>query len=135
MTVGDPGAGAFATGEIDRSGPGLLAVDVVRTGPGAVVCRLTGDLDLDLGSLAAVRAALADALDSGVKLLVVDLAGVGFCDSSGLNLLLRIRIEAEQAGVQMRLSALTSQVSRVFELTGALDVFSVHATAEAAERG
>jgi anti-anti-sigma factor len=132
MTVEDPGTGVFAAGEIDPSAPVFLGVDVIRTGAGAVVCRLAGDLDL--GSLAPVRAALDSALDSGVRLLVVDLAGVDFCDSSGLNLLLQVRIEAEQAGVQVRLAALTSQVSRVFELTGALEVFSVHATAEEAER-
>ncbi|HEV2638564.1 MAG TPA: STAS domain-containing protein [Actinocrinis sp.] len=132
MTVDDPGTGVFATGEIDPSAPGFLGVDVHRTDPGTVVCRLAGDLDL--GSLAPVRAALDGALESGTGLLVVDLAGVDFCDSSGLNLLLQVRIEAEAAGVRLRLAALTSQVARVFELTGALEVFSVHADAEEAQR-
>ena len=132
MTAEDPGRGVFATGEIDPAAPGFLGVDLARNGAGAVVCRPVGDLDLN--SLAPVRAALDRALESGARLLVVDLAGVGFCDSSGLNLLLQARIEAEQAGVRMRLAALTGQVSRVFELTGALDVFSVHSTAEEAER-
>jgi anti-anti-sigma factor len=131
MTVEDPGTGVFATGEMDPAAPGFLGVDVARTGAGAVVCRLAGDLDL--GSLGPVRAALDRALASGARLLVVDLAGVDFCDSSGLNLLLQVRIDAEQAGVQVRLAALTSQVARVFELTGALEVFSAHATAEEAE--
>ena len=131
MTAEDPGTGVFASGGLDPAAPGFLGVDVARTG-GAVVCRPVGDLDLN--SMAPVRAALDGALESGVRLLVVDLAGVDFCDSSGLNLLLQVRIEAEQAGVRMRLAALNGQVSRVFELTGALEVFSVHATAEEAER-
>lgn len=132
MTVDEPGTGVFATGQIEPPAPGFRGVDVARAGGGTVVCRLAGDLDL--GSLAPVRAALDGALEAGARLLVVDLAEVGFCDSSGLNLLLQVRIEAEQAGIEVRLAALTRQVARVFELTGALEVFSVHASAEEAER-
>ena len=133
MTVDDPGAGAYRAGTVDPAAPGYLGVQVARTEAGAMVCRLAGDLDL--GSLAPVRAALAGALESGPALLVVDLAEVGFCDSSGLNLLLQFRLEAENAGVTMRLAALTKQVSRVFELTGALDVFQVYPGVEEAEHG
>jgi len=100
---------------------------------GAVVCRLTGDLDL--ACLARVREAFDRALASGAPVMVVDLAEVGFCDSSGLNLLLQARLDAEAAGVVLRLAAPPPAVTRVFELTGAGGVFSVHASVEEAEHG
>jgi anti-anti-sigma factor len=131
MTLEEPGAGATAQQAVDPSAPGYLGVDVSWNPAGTVVCRLAGDLDL--GSLAPVRTALERALASHSPLLVVDLAGVEFCDSSGLNLLLQVRMDAEAAGVVMRLASLTPAVSRVFELTGAVGVFSIHASAEEAE--
>jgi anti-anti-sigma factor len=116
---------------VDKSAPGYLGVEVDRTGAGTVVCRLSGDLDL--GSLAPVRVALERALALRAPLVVVDLAGVEFCDSSGLNLLLQARLDAEAVGVTVRLASLTPAVARVFELTGASAVFSLHASVEEAE--
>ena len=127
MTADEPRGGAA----VDKSAPGYLGVEVDRTEAGTVVCRLAGDLDL--GSLAPVRVALQRALAPRAPLLVVDLAGVEFCDSSGLNLLLQARLDAEAVGVTMRLAALTAPVARVFELTGAGAVFSLYASVEEAE--
>jgi anti-sigma B factor antagonist len=100
---------------------------------GAVVCRLAGDLDL--ACVARVRADFDRALATGAPVLVVDLAEVGFCDSSGLNLLLQARIDTEAAGVALRLAAPPPAVTRVLEITGAGGVFSVHASVEEAEHG
>lgn len=111
----------------NEPGPGTAA-----SAPEArsVVCRIFGDLDLD--TVGAARAALDRALESRPPILVVDLSGVGFCDSSGLNLLLQARYEAEAAGVTMRLASPAVAVARVFELTGLAAVFSIHASAEEA---
>jgi anti-anti-sigma factor len=113
--------------------PWYLGVETRRTAAGAAVCRLTGDLDL--GSSAPVRTALEAALESGASPLIVDLERVQFCDSSGLNLLLQVRLAAQAAGVSLRLAGLTDSVARVFEITGAAGVFSIHASAEEAEHG
>jgi anti-anti-sigma factor len=109
-----------------------LGVETRRTGAGAIVCRLSGDLDL--GSSPPVRAALADGLAAKPARLIVDLSAVDFCDSSGLNLLLQLRLDAEAAGVPVYLAAPTSSVLRVLEVTGAAAVFSVHASVSAADR-
>ena len=114
---------------MNESGPGT---DASPPGAGSVVCRIVGDLDLD--TVGAARAALDRALASRAPVLVVDLSGVGFCDSSGLNLLLQARYDAEAAGVTIRLAALASAVARVFELTGMAAVFSIHTSAEEAVR-
>ncbi|WP_344468641.1 STAS domain-containing protein [Kitasatospora kazusensis] len=94
------------------------------TDTGAVVCRLVGDLDLD--NLGPARSLLEEALAMRPAALVVDLAGVTFCDSSGLNLLLQIRLDAQQAGVPMRLAPVPDQVARLLDITGATGVFSIH---------
>ncbi|MER8185075.1 STAS domain-containing protein [Kitasatospora sp. NPDC094015] len=120
------------TGAAAYSAPPTSGISAVarQAEGGAVVCRLEGELDLD--SLAPARTVLEQAIGSGAPLLVVELAGVTFCDSSGLNLLLQTRLAAEQAGVALRLGPLSAQVARLMEITGAGEVFSVHpSTADA----
>lgn len=114
---------------MNEPGPGT---DADSSGTRSIVCRIVGDLDLD--TVGSARAALDRALESRAPVLVVDLSGVGFCDSSGLNLLLQARYDAEAAGVTMRLAALAAAVARVFELTGMAAVFSIHPSAEDAVR-
>ncbi|MFI2608331.1 STAS domain-containing protein [Kitasatospora sp. NPDC018619] len=97
---------------------------------GAVVCALAGDLDIE--TLAPVAEVLAELVGRRPPLIVVDLGAVGFCDSSGLNLLLRTRTEAGRAGVDLRLAAVAPTVMRVLELTGARTVFSLHESVDSA---
>jgi anti-anti-sigma factor len=120
--------------EDDRHGPapadpapGVLLVDTAPGPGGGLRCRCRGDVDL--ASAAILRTALSEALARLPKSLVVDLAEVGFFDSSGLNVLLRIRIDALAAGVPLALASPSASVGRVFELTGAGDIFTVQASA------
>jgi len=129
MTYNNPRAGV-ADESVETSSVDLLGVDVSRTGASAVVCRIDGDLDL--GTVDAARAALDRALVSRAQVLVVDLSGVEFCDSAGLNMLLQIRLDAIAAGMTVRLASPASAVARIFELTGADTVFSIHASTEEA---
>jgi anti-sigma B factor antagonist len=101
-----------------------LTAEIRRSAPGAAVCVLVGDLDVE--SLATAEQALARLTAQQQPVLVVDLGQVGFCDSSGLNLLLRTRLAAAAAGTAFRLSAATPTVLRVLELTGTDAVFSLH---------
>jgi anti-sigma B factor antagonist len=110
-----------------QHGPGG---EIRRTGDGALVCSLTGELDLD--AAAAVGPVLTEAVRSGAPLLVLDLSGVEFCDSSGLNLLLRSRADAAAAGMDLRLAAARSQLLRLLAITGADRVFALEPTLESA---
>ncbi|MEU3574778.1 STAS domain-containing protein [Kitasatospora sp. NPDC036755] len=122
----DPGDLAFAV-----SPPGAdAAVETRTTADGSVVCALTGDLDIE--TLAPVADALTALVARRPPVIVVDLRQVGFCDSSGLNLLLRVRMEAGRAGLELRLAAVAPTVMRVLELTGARTVFSLHESVESA---
>ncbi|MFG3224610.1 STAS domain-containing protein [Kitasatospora sp. NPDC048194] len=107
-----------------------LAVRTWHTENLAVVCALAGDLDVE--TLAPARSTLDDLVDRHPPLLVVDLGHVDFCDSSGLNLLLRTRLAATAADVGFRLSAPSEAVRRLLELTCADSVFSLHPSLEAA---
>ncbi|MEU6239175.1 STAS domain-containing protein, partial [Kitasatospora sp. NPDC047058] len=63
--------------------PGLgLDVVVSDVDGGTYVCSLTGDLDVE--TLDPAARALRTVVDRSPRTVVVDLAGVGFCDSSGL---------------------------------------------------
>lgn len=105
-----------------------LTVQVHRTPAGGAVCGVAGDLDIE--TLAPAQELLSDLVGQGPRVLVVDLERVGFCDSSGLNLLLKTRAAALAAGIDFRLAAVAPAVMRVLELTGAQAVFSVHASVD-----
>ena len=73
-----------------------------------------------------------DCLAQGYARLVVDCSRLEFCDSTGLNVLLGARLKAEAAGGGVHLAGMQPAVARVFEITGAEAVFTVHDTLEAA---
>ncbi|MFD0531207.1 STAS domain-containing protein [Kitasatospora arboriphila] len=62
----------------------------------------------------------------------MDCSGLLFCDSTGLNLLLRARLSAQADGGEVVLAAPTAMVRRMLEITGAGEIFRVvDSTAEA----
>lgn len=96
--------------------------------PGAVVLVLAGELDHETAD--PLRHALRE--NSGAQHVVVDCSRLRFCDSTGLNLLLRARLRILAAGGRLDLSGLRPPVDRVFEITGARRVFQVYEDAETA---
>ncbi|MFJ9774506.1 STAS domain-containing protein [Kitasatospora sp. NPDC101157] len=125
--TGSP-SGAAPSG-LGPAGPDL-AVRTWHTDTRAAVCTLAGDLDIE--TLEPARSTLDDLVGQHPPLLVVDLAGVDFCDSSGLNLLLQTRMAAASADVTFRLAAPSLTVRRLLELTCADTVFSLHPSVDAA---
>ncbi|MEV0186932.1 STAS domain-containing protein [Kitasatospora purpeofusca] len=126
----DPGDTTLAAVPAYRPG---LVVETRSAPGGAMLCILVGDLDIE------TLAPAAEMLDALVaqrpRAVVIDLGGVGFCDSSGLNVLLRTRIAAEQGGLELRLAAVPPTVMRVLDLTGARAVFSIHESVAGALAG
>lgn len=115
----DPGRGG--AGELAPDG---LRVTVGDQGPVRIVT-VVGELDHD--SADGLRAALARPPSAaGVERIVVDLAGLGFCDSTGLNVLLRARLDAQQAGLRLEVAGPGPLVARLFAITGADGVLRVH---------
>ncbi|MFF1874803.1 STAS domain-containing protein [Kitasatospora herbaricolor] len=89
------------------------------------IVQAVGELDLDAAATldTALRRALA--VDLSAVVLVIDLAGVTFCDFCGLGALLRARIETERSGVAFHLARPTHAVARLLEITGADHVLIV----------
>jgi anti-anti-sigma factor len=108
-----------ADGEPEAAGdPGRLSADlhVGRVdGPGEVVLRFRGELDLAADGT--VRAVLEQALRHHPRRLVIDLREVTFMDSTGTRILLATQARAEAHGwaLVVRPGAV---VARVFELSG-----------------
>ncbi|MCK1796944.1 STAS domain-containing protein [Streptomyces sp. XM4193] len=101
---------------------GRLTVDVHDHGASAVIAP-RGELDHHTADL--LRASLERCVEEGRKLLVVDCSGLDFCDSTGLNVLLGARLQAQAAGGSVALADMSPLVARLFEITGAGAVFSV----------
>lgn len=100
-----------------------LKVTVTERQGRLTVASMSGELDLSTAAEAYVRA--AELLGGGPD-LVVDLSGVTFCDSSGFNVLLRLRRRVVEAGGRLALAAPPLQIGRLLTLTGADAVFAVY---------
>ncbi|MFE3738220.1 STAS domain-containing protein [Streptomyces sp. NPDC059134] len=102
---------------------GRLQVGVRAEGRSEVVTA-AGELDHHTAEL--LREPLDDAVGRGRVRLVIDCSQLEFCDSTGLNVLLGARLKAEAAGGGIHLAGMQPVVARVFEITGADAVFTVH---------
>ncbi|MFJ6378585.1 STAS domain-containing protein [Kitasatospora sp. NPDC092039] len=104
--------------------PDDLSVTVADRGPVRIVT-VTGELDHD--SADRLRVALArPASADGIERIVVDLAGLRFCDSTGLNVLLRARLDAGAGELRLELAGPGPLVARLIAITGADSVLRVH---------
>ncbi|MFF0064056.1 STAS domain-containing protein [Streptomyces sp. NPDC005279] len=119
-------------GTVGSANLGRLQVEVRTEGHSEVV-KPAGELDHHTAEL--LRAPLDEALDQGRVRLVIDCSELEFCDSTGLNVLLGARLKAEAAGGGVHLAGMLPVVARVFEITGAEAVFTVHDSLEAALSG
>nr|WP_296076471.1 STAS domain-containing protein [uncultured Actinoplanes sp.] len=92
--------------------------------PGAIV-RLSVIGELDRDTVQRLEAAVADAVErEDVNGLLVDFAGVTFCDSSGIAALDRAYALATQRSLPFRLSNIQPSVERVLDIVGLLDILT-----------
>jgi anti-anti-sigma factor len=105
----------------DVSAPGPLSIDSRRDGD-VVTIVLHGELDL--ASAPDLERELKEAEASSPNRVTIDLSGLGFMDSTGLQALLRARERAGSSSYELTLRRGPHQVQRVFELTRTVDAFS-----------
>ena len=94
------------------------------------VLKVKGDVDLD--STHMLKEKILELLDVGNQLIVLDLGGVEFMDSSGLGTLVVSLKAAAEHDSEIRLADLRPAVRKVLDLTGLSRVFIVCDTAEEA---
>jgi anti-sigma B factor antagonist len=87
--------------------------------------------ELDAVDAPGAEAALAQAA-AGNPRVVADLAALEFLDCCGLGVLIRVRVQAQQAGGDLLLAAAGPRVRRLLALTGMTGVFCVHASVDEA---
>ena len=81
--------------------------------------------ELDIATYEEARARLEEAERSEPELLVVDLAGLRFVDSTGVRLILSADERARRAGRRLALRLGDGLARRVFNALGLLDRFEV----------
>jgi anti-sigma B factor antagonist len=88
-----------------------------------VTLRLTGEIDMSTAQ--SVREAALQAMRQHDRTLQIDLSGVTFIDSTGLEVLLATRRRATVSGGQLQLIDPTHAVLRVLEVTGVDRLFQI----------
>lgn len=106
-----------------------LIADQLLIDDRTVVVALAGDLDL--WSAPHLKSILCDRLAAGQNRLVVDLARVGFMDSTALGVMVAVHRRLD-GGQRMAIAAPTPSVLRIFELSGLASAFRMFASREAA---
>ncbi|MET9399015.1 STAS domain-containing protein [Kitasatospora sp. NPDC002965] len=91
------------------------------TGP---VLEIAGDLDHHTAP--GLREAVDTLPLAGGQLLVLDLARLDFCDSSGITVLLAARNVAVGHGARIALAAVPSNTARILGIVGLDRVFTIH---------
>jgi anti-sigma B factor antagonist len=89
----------------------------------ASVLTVAGELDLRTSPELEER--LARAFDAGADLVILDLRGVEFMDSTGLRVLLTAHQRAHESGRRFALVRGADQVERVLTLTGVREMLTI----------
>lgn len=101
-------------------GPMAISSEIV---PGGVLrIRVSGALEL--AGRDRLRAAFLAALDARPEAIVVDLTEVGFCDTTGIEALVRLDIGGRERDVPVRMRP-SKSLARVLELSGLCEVLDL----------
>ncbi|MET9494826.1 STAS domain-containing protein [Streptomyces sp. NPDC006552] len=101
-------------------------------GASGPVLRIAGDLDHDTAPQ--LRALLPSVVVRPGGRLVLDLAGMPFCDSSGVSALIAAHNHAHAAGGDIALASVPANTLRILRIVGLDQVFTIHPDLAAATR-
>jgi anti-sigma B factor antagonist len=102
-----------------------------RPGRACTVVAVGGEIDMDTRPM--LEDLLNEVVDAGARHVVLDLAGVTFVDSTGLNLLVMSLKRLRNAGGRLCLARVQKPVRNVLVLSAVDMVLDVYDTVEAAE--
>src|ERR1700720_363364 len=100
-----------------------MDIDVTRSAEITVVAPRG---DLDLAAAEQMKRTLTDVIDGGSRKVLVDLAMVGYIDSSGMGSLVAAMKHARASGGALRLCALQDDVRAIFEMTRLIKAITIH---------
>lgn len=110
---------------------GVADLDVeIQAHPGQAILVLHGELDLE------TKAQLHDeAIEQlgvpGLATLGLDLADITFLDSSGVSVLVELRNQAQERGIDVEIVAVSRRVARVLTIVGLAESFGIPPDPEA----
>ena len=90
---------------------------------GVVAVAVSGELDM--GTVPAVEEYVRRRLGDVSRALVLDLSGVTFLGSTGINLLIALSVECEAVGAALRVVATTKAVLLPLQVTDLIDHFTI----------
>jgi anti-sigma B factor antagonist len=100
---------------------------------GVSIVRTTGEIDI--ATAPALRGELEASIDRRPDVVVVDLLGVTFMDSTALGVLVGALKRCREVDGSMRIAISDARVLRVFEITGLTELFSIFSTLDEAVQG
>ena len=100
---------------------------------GILIARASGRID---GANAnEFQKSLNDTIAPGVRVVVLDFAGLTYISSSGLGVVLALARELRSANIRFALCSLSAPVRNVFTISGFEQVIDIHETQSAARTG
>ena len=105
----------------------------VTAGSAYTLVTLAGECDLHTGRQ--LRDVLTSEVSRGARRMILDLAGLAFMDSTGMQVLLGVRTVLSVRGGTMALVSPQPVVARILELTGADQYIPVYDSLEEAQTG
>lgn len=109
-----------------------LSIAAENKQPGIYVVRLTGSIDSD--TYLDLEANLNPIISQPPRALIIDMEGVKFISSMGLNVLFKTRSIMHKAGGLLMIVNLQPHVKKVFEIVQAMADLSIFASMEEADR-
>lgn len=109
---------------------GTLDVTVAERHPAVAVLAVVGELDLNNGPLLADAA--LEAAGEGHPHVILELSQVPFCDSSGLNALIRLYRRLRAVRGSLTLAAVPPRLVRLLNMTGIDRLIPSHSDVPAA---
>jgi anti-sigma B factor antagonist len=104
-----------------------------ETKDGRSVISVVGELDV--ATAPDLRSRLDEAIDGGSSVVIADLLGVTFLDSTALGVLIGALKKCQAAGGDLRIVISEPRIVKVFEITGLTDLFTLFPTLEEAGAG
>ena len=85
-------------------------------------------VEVDATNAQDLRSAIVAAITTGAERLIVDMGGTEFCDSTGLNVLVRAHKRLADGGGELLLVATEPTLLRIFKVTGMDSMFHLFAS-------
>jgi anti-sigma B factor antagonist len=96
---------------------------------------VTFPAEIDMATAGAIGEQVAAALAPGVHAVIADMTATTFCDSAGINMLIRARKQATAHGVGLRLLLPCPNVLRVMQIQGVDAILPIYFSLEEALAG